>query len=106
MIVGVSLSGMPFVAFLSNRVCLDSYTLLQPNNGKPMPNGHRIPYRLSDETPSPIHSSDSEETWQNKTLFRDRQVRNMLNVLETRRLTPPELSQCENVMLNIASFLA
>jgi hypothetical protein len=71
-----------------------------------MPNGHRIPYRLSDETPSPIHSSDSEETWQNKTLFRDRQVRNMLNVLEARRLTPPKLSHCENVMLNIASFLA
>jgi hypothetical protein len=33
-------------------------------------------------------------------------ARNMLNVLETRRLTPPELSQCEDVMLNIASFLA
>ena len=36
-----------------------------------MPNGHREPYRIRHgESPSPCHTSDSEETWDNKMRYR------------------------------------
>ena len=37
-----------------------------------MPNGHREPYRLRPRygRPSPVHSSDSEETYDNKLQWR------------------------------------
>ena len=31
-----------------------------------MPNGHRDSYRLGDGPPSPVHTSDSEDTFNNK----------------------------------------
>ena len=34
-----------------------------------MPNGSRVPYRLSAIRPSPVHSSDSEDTDQNKRKY-------------------------------------
>ena len=34
-----------------------------------MPNGHREPYRLSEGSPSPCHTSDSEETWHHKKRY-------------------------------------
>ena len=34
-----------------------------------MPNGHRVPYRVGDGAPSPLHSSDSDETWENKRRY-------------------------------------
>ena len=37
-----------------------------------MPNGHRYPYRLHPEcdSPSPLHTSDSEETYEHKQRYR------------------------------------
>ena len=36
-----------------------------------MPNGHREPYRIRHgESPSPCHTSNSEETWINKMRYR------------------------------------
>ena len=31
-----------------------------------MPNGHREPFRIGDASPSPVHTSDTEETWAHK----------------------------------------
>ena len=44
--------------------------LLSRWNRPAMPNGHRTPYRISnDEPPSPVHTSDSDETFENKTRY-------------------------------------
>ena len=53
-----------------------------------MPNGGREPYRLP-ETPSPLHTSDSEETWMNKhrwEVLARRTVRRWRRLVTVRRL--------------------
>ena len=35
-----------------------------------MPNGGSVPYRLGHGTPSPVHTSDSEDTYNNKMRWR------------------------------------
>ena len=34
-----------------------------------MPNGHRDPFRMGDGSPSPLHTSDSEDTYCNKRRY-------------------------------------
>ena len=34
-----------------------------------MPNGHKNTYRVGDGAPSPLHTSDSDETWENKRRY-------------------------------------
>ena len=82
-----------------------------------MPNGGRVPFRVGDGDPSPLHTSDSEETEANKRkyFYLARRVatrfrRNVRRARRERRLAVVAVVRVyaegnESVARHIASFL-
>ena len=68
-----------------------------------MPNGTRASYRLSEQPPSPAHTSDSEETEAHKARFHERRVERRAARLVAFRLIPRTVTD-DNIK-QIASFL-
>ena len=74
-----------------------------------MPNGQGTPYRFNENVPleenrvpSPIHTSDSEDAWENKKADRKEELRRASLVMW--RLVPPHL-RIEDVLTIIAAHL-
>ena len=85
-----------------------------------MPNGHRVSFRLAlcNDPPSPMHSSDSEDTWMDKLrwhfivkkvlrrwrrLVRQGRVRRTALSLRRQRVLPASIP--EMIILRISAFL-
>ena len=74
-----------------------------------MPNGGGPPYRFNanlpleeNRVPSPIHTSDSEDAWENKKAYRKEELRRASLVMW--RLVPPHL-RIEDVLTIIVAHL-
>ena len=69
-----------------------------------MPNGNKVPYRLdpsNPQSPSPLHTSDSEATKENKHQFH---LNRCVDYLEQMRLLPLMLRTVADVVVNIAEY--